>query len=379
MSCIYSALSPLYLASKMLGLAPYPRGRTGTAIPDFTTKRPLGFSVLLNYIVILYIISCFVFDVVWDATYRYPNLSSRNVIPSVIRTCTFKGSSLLALILCHRGSLTVFCSKMELVDKILMGSTETLHYKNTKLKIIAGLFAVFVSGSLIALCDINGRRIDFISIIRVFGFVFGGAIGALVIVQYSVCIMILKNRFGKLNAQLTSMVVRDYDEESLEAFASFLDHPNKMHPEDAVYLSNGSQDLKEPDPLFLSLSKIRNHLFHHDRYHIRALRQTHGILCDTIQMINSDYGLPILFIISYAFISFVMYTFVAMDAKHDPSVAECDEEPSCVRVMMNFSISCTCIIKVMCIAVSCHAASSDASRTSRIVQKLLSQRPIRAD
>jgi hypothetical protein len=199
------------------------------------------------------------------------------------------------------------------------------------------------------------------------------------IVQYAVCVWILKNRFRKLNAQLSEMVVPGYEEESLETFASISDHPNKVDPEAVVYLSNGSQKGKEPDPLFLSVSNIRTRLFLHNRYHIRALRQSHGILCDTIQMMNSDYGIQVLFIISYAFISFVMFTFVAMDAEHDPSLPGCDEEPPCVRVIMNFCISCTCIIKVLSIAVSCHAASCEASRTSTIVQKLLSQRPVTAD
>jgi hypothetical protein len=52
---------------------------------------------------------------------------------------------------------------------------------------------------------------------------------------------------------------------------------------------------------------------------------------------------------------------------------------SCVRVIMNFCISCTCIIKAVTIAVSCHVTSSEVSHTSTTVQKLLSQRPIRAD
>jgi len=43
MSCIYSALKPLYLISKWLGLAPFPLEKTGTAIPDVTKKRPLDF------------------------------------------------------------------------------------------------------------------------------------------------------------------------------------------------------------------------------------------------------------------------------------------------------------------------------------------------
>jgi hypothetical protein len=208
------------------------------------------------------------------------------------------------------------------------------------------------------------------------GCILGISIGAIMLVQYVIFVWILKNRFGKANAQLSALLVRDYEEESLKISASVFDHSNINHA-DGVLSPSACKRLKEPGPLTLSHSKTRNHPFLHDTYHIRALRQTHGILCDVIRMMNSDYGIQALLIILFASVSFVMFTFVAMGAEHDPSLGGCDEDPSCVQVMTNFSISCACIIKVMTIAVSCHLASSEATRTSTIVQKLLSQRPMR--
>jgi hypothetical protein len=198
------------------------------------------------------------------------------------------------------------------------------------------------------------------------------------LVQYTIFVWILKNRLGELNAQLSAMLISNFEEENLETFASNLDHSNKVYPKDTVFFGSKCDNLKGPDPLFFSLDKIRNQLFHHDRHHIRALRQIHGVLCDVIQTINSDYGIPILLIISYAFVFFVVFTFLAMDSKHVDSMAYCDEEPSCGRIIMNFCISCTCIIKVMGVAVSCHTTSSEAAYTSTGVQKLISQSPARA-
>jgi hypothetical protein len=63
-----------------------------------------------------------------------------------------------------------------------------------------------------------------------------------------------------------------------------------------------------------------------------------------------------------------------MDAEHGLSVADCIEEESCVRVLKNFCISCTCIMKAMSIAVTCQA-----SRGSALVHKLLTKRSISAD
>jgi hypothetical protein len=249
----------------------------------------------------------------------------------------------------------------------------------TKLTVIIEISAVFVSACLITICDVSGPRIDFISAVRMSGWIIGSSIGTLMIVQYLVFAWILKNRLGKLNTQLSAMIMSNYEEESLETFASILNHSSKVNSTDTLIFGSKSENLKGPDPLFFSLSKIRNQVFHHDRHQIRALRQIHGILCDVIQTINSDYGLPILLIISYAFVSFVMFTFLAMDSKHVGNMADCDEEPSCGRVMMNFCVSCTCIIKVMGIVVSCHAASFEAAHTSTVVQKLIAQRPVRAD
>jgi len=44
-----------------------------------------------------------------------------------------------------------------------------------------------------------------------------------------------------------------------------------------------------------------------------------------MQMINTDYGIHIPLLISYAFVYFVTFTFVAMEAKHDPSLEDCED------------------------------------------------------
>jgi hypothetical protein len=379
MSCIYVTLSPLYFFSKVLGLAPYPRGKTGTAIPDVTKNSRSLFSTLHNYIVFVYMLAWFIFDMTWQSIYIYPKLSSRKVIPIVIRHSTFTGACLVALILCHRGSLRKFCSKIALVNKVLLGKSSQSRYKKTRLLLIIGVLMLFISSCLIALPDIIGRRMDLISIMRMSGFIFGGAIFTVTIAQYFVYIWILKSRFSNINSHLSALIVCENEKEHLDTFVFILPRQNKVDSADAVFYANGDQSIKKADSLVPSLKKMRNVLFQHDRRYIRALRQTHGILCDVIQMINSDFGLQILLIISYAFISFVMFTFLAMDAEHGVSVADCNEEQSCVRVLLNFCFSCTCIIKVMSIAVTCHVASAEASRTSTVVQKLLSQAPVSSD
>jgi len=88
---INRALEPLYLISKLLGLTPYPLEKTGTAIPDITKKSPFVFSTLHNYMMFLYMFGWFTLNMIWEAIYRYPKQSSKNIIPIVIRNCTFSG------------------------------------------------------------------------------------------------------------------------------------------------------------------------------------------------------------------------------------------------------------------------------------------------
>jgi hypothetical protein len=379
MACIYSALNALHVASKVLGLVPYSGGEAGTALPDISRRSPIQLSALHNCLVFAYMLTWFVFDVTWEAINRYPKLTSRNVIPVVIRICSFAAASLSTLILCHRRTFGLFCSRIALVDKVLLRERSSSSYVATRIIVIALMAVVFLSSCLITLCDMSGRTVDFITVVRMSGWVLGGSIGTLMIVQYLAFVCILKNRFCGLNAQLSAMLTADSEEESLQTFASILDHSSKVGATGTALLGSKLEKLKGPDPLFLSLSRFRSQVLHHDRHHVRALRQMHGLLCEVIQTINYDYGIPLLLIMAYAFVSFVMYSFLAMDPRPAGNMADCDDEPSCGRVVMNFCISCTCIIKVVAIAVSCHVTSSEAAHTSTVVQKLLSQRPATPD
>lgn len=115
------------------------------------------------------------------------------------------------------------------------------------------------------------------------------------------------------------MIVCENEEENLETSACILPRQNNVYTADAAFYENGGKNIQQRDSLVQSLNKMRNILFHHDRHYTRCLRQTR-VICDVIQMINSDFGLQILLIIAYVFISFVIFTFFAMDAEYGLSV-----------------------------------------------------------
>lgn len=89
---IYSALSLLHVAFRLLGLAPCPLSKTGTAFCR-RQQSPFGFSTLHNYM-ILFTFGWFLFDRTWDAICKYPKLSSKSLIPIIFRTFTFTSTCL---------------------------------------------------------------------------------------------------------------------------------------------------------------------------------------------------------------------------------------------------------------------------------------------
>jgi hypothetical protein len=148
--------------------------------------------------------------------------------------------------------------------------------------------------------------------------------------------------FGKLNAQLSAMVSRGFEEETVVTISSILNPANETGFSGSFKFEKGSQSLDREDPLFLSL---RSQVFQYNNDHFRVLRLIRGIPCDTIQRVNSDYGFQTHSEISFSFVFFIIFSFVAMEAKIDPSLAECENGSSCVRVVMDFCISCLCISK----------------------------------
>lgn len=379
-STIYTAVSPLYLVSKLLGLAPYTLIKTGTVgFPDTTRKSYFGFSTLHNYIMFIYMLGWFIYDLTWEAIYRYPKLSSSSTIPIIIRNITCAGTCLSTLIFSHRGTLREFSSKIALVDHILLGSKASSSYMKTKLILVTQILMLFVFSVFMFIFDLNGIIVDSKSMVKQASWNTGTAVVTIMVMHYLLFVWILKDRFGKLNAQLSAMVVPGLEEETLVSLFSILDPPNKGYYAGEIDFMHGSRLVNTKDPRFLSVSKSKSQEVQYSNINIRALRLAHCILRDTVQSVNSDYGFQILFEISYAFVSFVMFSFFAMGAKNDPSLAECEEGSSCVRVITDFCISCVCIIKILTIAASCHAVSSEISSTSRIVQKLLSPRHISAD
>lgn len=379
-SSMYSAVSPLYLVSKLLGMAPYTLVKTGTAgFPNTTRKSYFLFSTLHNYVMFVYMLGWFVYEQIWEAMYRYPNLSTSRTIPIVIRNLTNAATCLSALIFSHRGTLRDFCSKIALVDHILLGSKASSSYMKTKFGLITSILVLFVFSVSVFILNLSETNIDSKFVVEQASWNVGIAIGSVMLIHFLFFVWILKNRFAKLNAQLATMVVPGLEEETLMSLLTILNPPNKGYFTGEIIFTNGNRHRNTKDPLFLSLNKSRIQEFQYNNNHIRALRLAHGVLSETVRTVNSDYGFQILCEIAYAFVSFVMFSFLALDTENDHSLADSEEGFSRMQIIRDFCFSCVCLVKILTIAASCHAITSEISSTSRIVQKLLSPRHIKTD
>ena len=144
-SSMCSALTPLYLVSKLLGMAPYALVNTVTAgFPSTTRKSYFGFSNLPNYVLFVYMLGWFIYELNWEAIYRYTNLSGSSTISIVIRNLTYAGTCLSSHIFYHRGTLRGFCSKIALVDHLLLGNKASSFYMKTKFILIRKILMLFV-------------------------------------------------------------------------------------------------------------------------------------------------------------------------------------------------------------------------------------------
>jgi hypothetical protein len=377
---IYNALGPLYAVSKLLGLAPYSLGKAGSTIPDITKTSRFRFSTLHNFMMIIFVFGWFLFDTTWEAIHTYPKLSVKGLIPVVLRTCTFTSACLSTLILCHRGTLSELCSKLSLIDNVLLGRKALSSYMKTRIIIIVAIVLVFLFSCITRIAEVEGREFGLISVIKLSGYTVGVIIIMFMLLHFLVFVWILKNRFVKVNAQLSALVAHEFEEEQLMSLLSALSPVNEMILIGEFNVVNGSKALGRKDHVPFSLTNARSQVFQYNSNQIRVLRLTHGILCDMVQRVNSDYGFQILSELSYAFVSFVMFSFVAIDGESDPTWGDCEYGPlSCFRVLTYLLISCLCLAKVLSVASSCHAVTSEISATSRIVRKLLSARHISAE
>ncbi|XP_069685906.1 putative gustatory receptor 28a [Periplaneta americana] len=369
-SDVYSSFRLLYLISKILGLAPFKYGR----IPSDTSIRKFLRNIY-NGAVLLLVLGWFVSSITCDSLKVYSKESSTYIIPIVSQISTIFGATITSLIVCHRGTLQRVCTKLLLVDRVLMVPPQI--HRKTGWIMSAEILIVFSALGIMHFFDMNGRE-NYILILQFAGWILSSYINITVLLQFVNCVRILKDRFKILNSQLSEMLIPHFEEDGLNSYLLSLQTSGRLSLSVDNHFGLAPTDQSASLSQHTSRTKSTARTSDSHASEINALRLTYSMLYDLTQNVNSDYGIQILLEMAHSFISLVMSMYVAMTSKADPRLTECDEV-ACVRVITNFSLATICSLKFIFIAASCHAASDEMIRTPLLVQKLLSPRSLGAE
>jgi hypothetical protein len=371
---IYSALKPVYVVSRVLGLVPFAYGKTIS-----NTKTRSFVHTLFGGIVFFLVLGWYISSITFDCLYHFSKHTSMYIIPLVSRMSAVFGATLAALIICHRGTLQHLCQKLLLIDQILLVSQET--YKMRRLMTTAEIVAVLSVVGAIHVFDMQDRNLDYTTTIEIAGWVLASYINSTFILQFLSCVRVVKNRFGRLNAHLSSMIVRDSEEEELHAFLSDLNISSRRlnqwneegHHGRGFHITSGCLCKNTVR------SETRSRVFIYDPAQINSLRLTHTMLYKLTKVINSDFGIHILLEMLQTFISLIMSMYIAMTGRTDPHLTNCRGDANCVRVVIHYCIAAVCITKFVAVTAFCHAANGEMARTPELVQSLLLRRPLGTD
>ena len=367
---IYSALLPIFFISRVLGLIPFTYSKTKSNCTSRLSPRNL-----YNGFLFFLVLGWFISSIIFDCLHHYTKHTSMYIIPMFSKMTTVFGATLAALIICRRETLRHMCRKLKLTDRILLVTSEA--YKRSRLVLTVEIMVVFSASGVIHALEMQDRHLGYIKTLEIFGWVLVSYINNTVILQFLNCVRIIKNRFKKLNTQLSEMIVHEFEEEELQTFLLDSDLLSRRLSQstDEGHFGGGSLMTKGSTVC----SRTRGRAFVYDPAKIHALRFTHNILYKLSRVINSDFGIQLLLEMSHSFISLIMSMYVGMTGSSDPNVNNCEEVGNCIRVVTNFCLAALCITKFVAITAFCHMASDEISRTPALVRRLLLPRHLGAD
>ncbi|KAJ9596395.1 hypothetical protein L9F63_012558, partial [Diploptera punctata] len=344
---IYDGLKPLYETSKILGLVPFAYGKTLR-----NSKNTKFFRVTYSIIILAIITASFIISILYDIYYKYMNQSTTLILPLLSQLCSLFGETIVGLTLSYRGTLQNICKNLTLIDQILKSICI-----NNFIKIIISMeiLTVFVILAGVHILDISGRNISLFSIIQHGGLILASYINITIVLQFINSVWIIKKRFRILNEQLTTMINEKCVEEILINANQNVD----------ISLQRNQENLSQ-----ISV-RNRNNTTNYDHLKIHTLRVTHSLLYDLAGRLNSDFGLQILLDMLHSFITLIMSLYIALAAKNDPHIVDCDVSTSCTRVITNFCLAIICILKFLTVSISCDKATNEMKNTSEIMKKLL--------
>jgi hypothetical protein len=329
--------------------------------------------------VLLLVLGWFISSIIFDSLYRYTKLTSMHIIPVFSKMTTIFGATLAALIICHRGTLVHMCKKLTTIDQILLVPQDV--YRKSRLALTVEIIVVFSLSGVIHVFDMMDRKLGYIITMEIAGWILVSYINNTVILQFLKCVRIIKDRFKKLNTQLSEMNFEEFEEEELRIFLSnsnSFSRPLSQSNEESSF-ERGSHVINRTMSGSTVCSRIRGRAFKYDPVKIHNLRLTHSLLYELTRTINSDFGIQILLEMLHSFITLIMSMYVGMTGRSNPHITSCAQDVNCTRHVIHFCLAAVCITKFVAITAFCHVASDEMVRTPAAVQRLLLPLPIRAE
>jgi hypothetical protein len=373
----YSAIKPLYYVSKATGVGQFSFHKSryfNGKILKAIDLRPSG--IFWTLFVLLIHISGLVSVTVWNSIYDYMNYSAIVVITDASSILLLYGSSFSCLIIVgiiHRKDIIQILKKIYLLDTILLQNFRERNYKNIHSYLTVEL-SVCVVILFLAYCYHVSSWAGGIAIIPFASKDLAHFTGTVVLIQYIDIVLLIWNRFKKLNEKILLQFDNTESNINRRIYQNVFSRSRRIaFTVDSETLLSRKQKCKESYCKLSAMGLQHSGNQRTTKEVIREFRVIHSELTDICEIVNSTYGLPLLVLFTYYFLSllssfyYVMQKIVSMNETSETDLGS-------IRGMISTSFwALVFLMKVVITTVVCTEASAAATSTGRIIQKLLLQ------
>ena len=365
---LISAISPLYYISKLCGLAP-----AGI------------FSVLWSLLQLAFVSCGFVISLKHKMTHIYKSMASKAVVADVCTSVLLFGTAISSLFLgamVNRKKLHELLNKMSGLDQRILRGRLAKTYKRMLIFVILEMLAGLLYMILIYTINFEAYGVELLAVIPE---MVAHTINLVNVLQFVDVELLLKMRYLDINNQIPNKtpppISKSNQIEHSNRILRVSNQNNRMWsisdqiktasprnriwreqiPINRMKVAYSNNDLWTVDEATTqSLNKISD---------LRALREMHSDLYDIVEMVDFHFGFPILMELACNFVSLVSTLFTAMNFMKSTTQAK---DPLYMPKFLDFLFwTILYLAKAGTIAISCHSASEEASRSISVVQKVL--------
>jgi len=377
----YSAIKPMYYVSKATGLAQFYYCKTDLKkcfngkVSRANDIIPSGISWTL-FVLLIHVLGL-VSVMIWNFLYDYKHYTVNVTVTDTFSILLLYGSSFSCLItvgIVHRKDVIQILKTQSLLDTVLLQDHRELSYRkiNTFLIVELSLCVVIL---FLAYCYHVSSWASGISFIPFVSKDLAHFTGTVILIQYIDIVLLLCNRFKKLNEKLSLQcddIKYNLRSHNLQSIFSRC-HRIACTGDSAASLPCERECKVNYYKSFCnsSLKRFGNH--RSARELVREARVMHSELVDVCELVSSSYGLPLLVLFAYYFTSFISSSYYVL--QKIVSLEKTGEtDIGTFRGVISSSFwALVFMMKVVATTAVCTEASAAARSTGRIVQKLFLQ------